>query len=151
MFRSTRSWQPALRTIAAAGAGLVLVLTGASAAQAANTARLSLFVDSEGGCNGLNRIGVQVNGTLNPTFPNGVRITVELWGSDTFSDDFLERWTVKELPFPNPASYFVERCVLFSTLDEDIGQDEVYAKVFVDNRGPGGRVSLRTQEISTSF
>jgi hypothetical protein len=151
MFRRTRSWQRALRMIAAAGAGLVLVLAGASTAQAANTARLGLFVDSDGGCGGLDRIGVQVFGTLDPIFPNGVRITVELWGADTFSDDFRERWTFEELAFPNPPNYTVQRCVQLSTLDEDLGQDEVYAKVFVNNRGSGGRVSLRTQEISASF
>jgi hypothetical protein len=141
-----------VRTLAVAALAATLALAGASGAEAATNAHLGLFSGDNGVCP-TNRIGVAVSGFTDIPHPQGMNVVVELWGSDTFSDDFLERESPEVMNFPMPqgGTYLVQRCVLNSTLDEDWGEDEVYAKVFITDRATNQTIGLRTNEISHSF
>jgi hypothetical protein len=96
---------------------------------------------------------MRVSGHLDADTPLK-RITVDFWGADTFFDDHLIG------PFDNPgpispvgavgfATYEADFCLPFSTLDEDDGEDEVYAKVSFAFSGRS--FTLRTNEVSESF
>src|SRR4051812_14294286 len=57
------------------------------------------------------------------------RVEVRLWGDDTWSDDFLAGPFVHYYGFGN--FYSIDMCANSSTLNEDWGEDEVYAGVRV--------------------
>jgi len=136
----------------AAATTLVAAGTGASAASAAG-GRLTITPAANGTYN------VTVCGNVSNAYPGGAYTEIRLWGSDTFSDDFLfGPWTTTAVDFgfyPCPeggggnisASFLVSR----STLDEDWGTDEVYAGVRARNNRNGSQQTFTTNTISRSF
>ena len=122
-----------LRRLAVVGAAAAAVVAlGAVPAQAA-TATLSIpFVNCENSQGTIFDYYMRVDVTLSGTYGYGGHIIVRIWGDDSFSDDLLlgpVRWDFG----PFASRVFVDLCVNSSTLDEDIGEDEVYAGVRVFN------------------
>ena len=77
---------------------------------------------------------VRVQGTTRYN-PSDMRVEVRLWGDDQWSDDFLSGpylYVSEETGF-----YSVDMCVNSSTLNEDWGQDEIYASVRVYDPATG--------------
>jgi hypothetical protein len=70
----------------------------------------------------------------------GMRVEVRLWGEDSFSDDFLaSRVVVYET---GQSSYTVDFCLSRSTLDEDVGEDDIYAGVRVFDLATGRQTEI---------
>lgn len=149
-----KGWSRVRRATAIVGGGVALAAAlFASPASAATTGQLSTFA---GGCSGVN-VGIQVFGSTDHNYSITRSFKVELWGSDSFSDDFLISYTSAPLsPFPvsGVTSYLSQACISPNTLDEDWGTDEVYAKVFFYNstNATGSVVeSVRTNELNFNF
>jgi hypothetical protein len=91
----------------------------------------------------------------------GYNVTFRLWGSDTFSDDFLFGPSPSSLTATSQGlAYQGSAVVRSSLLNEDWGQDEVYAGArlvtsygYVNNKPREGTTvrSARSNEISRSF
>jgi hypothetical protein len=78
------------------------------------------------------------------------RVEVRLWGEDTWSDDFLGGPYVLSTPFGG--FYQVDFCVNSSTLDEDWGEDDIYAGVRVFNAATGRQTeSVESNRIRGYF
>jgi len=121
----------------------VLGVPAASAASA-STPTLSLF---SGGCqSGL--VGLQISGSIAASFGTIRSVSVDIWGADTFSDDHLFGPFV-DVSAPLGSSYVAHLCLPASTLNEDVGEDEIFAIVRVST-GTSGFV-LRTNELDHSF
>jgi hypothetical protein len=149
-----KGWSRLQRATAIVGSGVALAATlMASPALAATTGQMSTVV---GGCSGVD-VGIQISGSTDHTYSITRSFKVELWGSDSFSDDFLISYKWAPLsPFPvsGVTAYFSGACISPSTLDEDWGTDEVYAKVFFYNstNATGSAVeSVRTNELNFNF
>ena len=125
--RRTAALLATATSLLAAGIG-----TGGVASAAAATATLSIPYT---GCQGSNGTWydytLRVQGTTG-YHPNGIRVEVRLWGSDPSYDDALAG------PYSNSydwsGGYSIDFCANRSTLDEDWGQDEIYAGVRVYDR-----------------
>jgi hypothetical protein len=111
-------------------------IAGAGAAgAAAATATLSIPYT---GC--VNSYGTQFDYTMRVQgstnyYSGGMRVEVRLWGDDEWYDDFLLGPVVQSYSFSG--SYYIDLCVNRSTLNEDIGQDEIYAGVRVYDASTG--------------
>lgn len=131
-------------------ASLILAGTGAGAASAsAATATLSI---AYAGC--VNSYGQHFDYTMRVRGTTAnyqtMRVEVRLWGEDTWSDDFLGGPYVQSYPYGG--SYLIDFCVNRSTLDEDWGQDEVYAGVRVFDRATGKQTeSVESNRIYDHF
>ena len=135
-----------------ATAAMVVAGTGAAAANAAG-GRLTIGPSSNG------RHYVTVCGNVSNAYPGGADVEIRLWGSDTFSDDFLFGPYVTTaidygaFPCPEGGSGNIHASFLVSasTLNEDWGTDEVYARVRARNRRNGSVQNFTTNTISRSF
>jgi len=107
-----------------------LALGGAATASAA-TATLSMGRSNCEGSDGrLHDYLLRVSGDVDGSYPSGFRAVVSLWGDDPSYDDKLLEPVVET--FGSWATgYWVYLCVDSSTLDEDWGEDEVYARVSI--------------------
>jgi hypothetical protein len=134
-----------MKTVAmtAALAGAAIGLTTAPASASTPTATLGFFT---GGCTP-DRIGLLISGTVDAAAPI-TRVSVDIWGSDSFFDDHLFGPFI-DARAPLGSAYASELCLLPSTLDEDDGEDEIYANVQIS--GNGKVFNLRTNQISHSF
>jgi hypothetical protein len=78
-----------------------------------------------------------------------------VWGADPIADSNLLTYTdVKYYPAGSPTSNVhavFETSVSRSTLDEDLGTDEVYAKLILDNLYVHGPVEKRTNTVKRNF
>jgi hypothetical protein len=141
---------------AAVAATLSLAVAEAPSASAYlnTTPNIGLFTDYTGGCNGPFNIGVSVSGATNVSPYSWRDITVELWGADSWPnpDDFLQRWSTQTFdPTGTTLHYHLERCVPLSTLDEDYGTDDVYARVTIRDRYTGYTEVVQSPEIHANF
>ncbi len=126
------------RTLTVLATVTTLTLGGAATASAA-TARLSIaYAGCQGGDGRWYDYALRVQGTTGVgIYPNGHRVSVYLKGSDPwFDDDLAGPWS-QDYPDEFNWSYSITFCVNSSTLDEDIGEDEVYAAVRVYDRASG--------------
>jgi hypothetical protein len=115
-----------------------LVATALAGPAAAATATLSIPYRGCVGGDGRNYdYTLRVQGTTG-YYPSGIRVEARLWGEDTFSDDFLGGPYVFASTFSG--FYSIDFCANSSTLDEDWGQDEIYAGVRVYDRSTGRQV-----------
>jgi len=126
-----RHMKAALRRTAVVLTALVSVVALGAVPAHAVTVALSLpYV----GCT--NSAGTQfdyvmrVNYTLHRYYPNGSRVVIRYWGDDPSSDDLLMGPVEFRLPYWLDTGY-LDVCVNSSTLDEDWGEDEIYAGVRV--------------------
>jgi hypothetical protein len=79
---------------------------------------------------------VNVNGEVSNYYAFGFRVRVDLWGDDQWDDDHLqgpEVLTYRADPQFPLYNYDMWLCVDGSTLDEDWGEDEIYAKVLIQD------------------
>jgi hypothetical protein len=115
-----------IATLVAVAALAVGALAGQAAA---GTATLSLVYT---GCvDGYGRnydYTLRVQGTTTYS-ANGIRVEARAWGDDEWSDDFLGGPFVFESSWSG--FYTIDFCMNKSTLNEDWGQDEIYAGVRV--------------------
>jgi hypothetical protein len=123
---------PRLAILAAFAALAAGALAGPAAAA---TATLSIPYR---GC--VNSYGQQFDYTLRVQgttgyYPSGMRVEARLWGEDEWSDDFLGGPYVLSSAFSG--FYMIDVCVNSSTLNEDWGQDEIYAGVRVYDASTG--------------
>jgi hypothetical protein len=92
---------------------------------------------------------ITVSGKANlASVPPG-NMYITLYADDTWFDDniFDTNWLST-----NPdGSFYIEFPLCCSALDEDWGQDEVYAKVRAWNAPGGGNVTLTTNTVNGSF
>lgn len=131
-----------------------LVATGLAASPAnAAGGRLTITRTASGLYN------VTVCGNVSNAYPGGAYTEIRLWGSDTFSDDFLfGPWVTTAIdygayPCPEGGSgnIYASFLVSGSTLNEDWGEDEVYAGVRARNNRNGSLQTFRTNTISRYF
>lgn len=131
-----------------------LVATGLAASPAnAAGGRLTITRTASGLYN------VTVCGNVSNAYPGGAYTEIRLWGSDTFSDDFLfGPWVTTAIdygayPCPEGGSgnIYASFLVSGSTLNEDWGEDEVYAGVRARNNRNGSLQTFSTNTISRSF
>ena len=131
-----------------------LVATGLAASPAnAAGGRLTITRTASGLYN------VTVCGNVSNAYPGGAYTEIRLWGSDTFSDDFLfGPWVTTAIdygayPCPEGGSgnIYASFLVSGSTLNEDWGEDEVYAGVRARNNRNGSVQTFSTNTISRSF
>jgi hypothetical protein len=77
---------------------------------------------------------MRVQGTTG-YYSYGMRVEVRLWGDDEWYDDFLLGPVVQSYDWGG--FYSIDFCVNKSTLNEDWGQDEIYAGVRVFDASSG--------------
>jgi hypothetical protein len=112
--------------ILAAFAALAVGLFAGTAAAA--TATLSITTGCVDGSGRNYAYMLRVEGVTRYN-PSEMRVEVRLWGDDQWSDDFLSGpyvYTSEET-----GGYSLLICVNGSTLNEDWGQDEIYASIRV--------------------
>ena len=136
--------------LASAGAATAVLaaslILGASPASAATSpAVLSFF---SGGCAG-GLVGLQATGSIDSGFGSITSLSLDFFGADTFSDDHLIG-PIAVLNASGGINYVAQVCLSSSTLNEDIGQDEVYAIVGIATSSGSG-LRLKTNEITHSF
>jgi hypothetical protein len=129
---------------------IVLTIAIASSSALAATATLSIpYRNCVGGDGRIYDYTLRVSGTTR-YYPDGMRVEVRLWGDDSYSDDFLSGPFISY--YEEGSSYFVEFCVNKSTLDEDLGEDEIYAGVRVYDRATGSlRETVESNRIHDYF
>jgi hypothetical protein len=135
--------------LAAVAALTAAVLAGPGAARAsAATAALSIPYS---GC--VNSYGTHFDYTMRVqgTTANyyGMRVDVRLWGDDEWYDDFLGGPFVQSYTFGG--FYSVDFCMNKSTLNEDWGQDEIYAGVRVFDGSGRQRETVESNRIRDYF
>jgi hypothetical protein len=141
-----------IATVLATATSLVVAGVGAGgvATAAAATAKLTIPYT---GCVG--STGIQYDYTLRVEgttgyHPYGMRVDVRLWGEDEWYDDALGGPYVQSYDWSG--YYSVSFCANRSTLDEDIGQDELYAGVRVYDRATGAqKESVESNRIRAYF
>jgi hypothetical protein len=136
--------------LAAVAALTAAVLAGPGVARAsAATATLSIPYS---GC--VNSYGTHFDYTMRVQGTMGnygaSRVEVRLWGDDEWSDDFLGGPFVQSYPWGG-GYYFVEFCMNKSTLNEDWGQDEIYAGVRVFDGSGRQRETVESNRIRDYF
>jgi hypothetical protein len=129
--------------LATALAGITLSMGASPASAATTTPQLGFFA---GGCEP-GRVGLQISGRIDAAAPIS-RVTLDVWGSDSVWDDHLFGPSI-DPQAPLGANYVGRLCLLPSTLDEDVGEDEIYVKVIVT--GNGHSFYQQTNTIQHSF
>jgi hypothetical protein len=133
-----------------------LILAAAVAALAvgpatAGAATATLSIPYRGCVDGTGRnydYTVRVQGSTR-YYDGNHRVEVRLWGDDTWYDDFLAGPFVRYYGFGN--FYSIDMCANASTLDEDWGEDEVYAGVRVYDSSGRQTESVESNRIVRSF
>jgi hypothetical protein len=92
---------------------------------------------------------------------NGLRFRLDckVWGEDLGwwlnPDDFLFSYTSQFFPDANPTVTekvtFSRSDISMSTLNEDIGTDEIYSELILKNLEDGSRKSKRTNVVKHNF
>jgi hypothetical protein len=144
--RTTRRIATLAATLSASGA---LGLGGAGVALAAD-ATLSIYTAGLNTCQDpqtgrvLDYL-VEVRGQVSNYYGSGFRVSVDLWDDDQWDDDHLKGpvYLTYRQPF---TVYDMLCCVDRDTLDEDWGEDEVFAKVLIQDLETGRNASLRPAE-----
>jgi hypothetical protein len=104
---------------------------GGTASASAATAKLEIAGSHcEGGDGRFHDYLLKVSGAVDGSYFPGFRARVTLLGDDTWYDDKLVG-PVEETFGYWFSDYYVYLCVDSSTLDEDWGEDEVYARVSI--------------------
>jgi hypothetical protein len=94
---------------------------------------------------------LRVRYTLTQDYPGGASLLLRFWGDDPSSDDLILGPIVYGLP-PGDDNGFRDTCVNSGTLDEDWGEDEIYAGVRVYDAFTGvQREVAETNRIRGSF
>jgi hypothetical protein len=123
------------KTLIALATATTLALTGAATASAA-TATLSIVgTNCQGGDGRYYDYTLRVSGTTRG-YAYGSHVDVYLKGSDEWFDDDLGGPWGRDFG-DYQWGYSIDFCVNSSTLDEDWGEDEVYAAVRVYDRATG--------------
>jgi hypothetical protein len=92
---------------------------------------------------------ITVSGQANlASVPTG-NMYITLYADDTWFDDHI--YNTDWLSTNPDGSFYIEFPLGYSALDEDWGQDEVYAKVRAWNAPAGGNVTLTTNTVKGSF
>lgn len=136
----------------AAAAAIAAAAFTASPASAAG-GRLTITKTASGLYN------VTVCGYVSNAYPGGAYTEIRLWGSDTFSDDFLYGpyvttaidYGLYPCPEGGTGNIYASFLVSGSTLNEDWGEDEVYAGVRARNNRNGSLQTFTTNTISRYF
>ena len=144
------------RRIAAVATALTMSLLGLSgfggaATASAADATLSIYAAGGNTCQdpATGRILdylVEVHGQVNSYYPFGYRVRLDLWGDDQWDDDHQYGPVYTTYRFA-PTHYDVLFCVDGSTLDEDWGEDEIYAKVLFQDLATGRNVEAATSNV----
>jgi hypothetical protein len=131
-------------------ASLTVAAAGASTASAYDPELSIPFSGCQDGTGRWYDYVLRVRGTTR--YALGSRVEVRLWGSDSWSDDdFLGGPYTQDLPI-TVQEYLIDFCADSSTLDEDVGLDEIYAEVRVYDRSTGAlKQKLRSNEIHRYF
>ncbi|MGW4465121.1 hypothetical protein [Micromonospora sp. NPDC004704] len=126
----------------------VATVTGGAAPAFAATATLSIFTGCQTDDGRYYDYVLRVQGTTR-YYPDGMRVDVRLWGDDEWSDDLLGG------PYSSysesSGSFSTAVCMNSSTLNEDIGQDEIYAGVRVYDHAGVQRETAETNRIHNYF
>ena len=141
--------------IGAAGAAQAATPSGGTAATASRPVHSATVATSAGYAtlqvydfnNGNYWITVSGKANLASVPPGNMYIT--LYADDTWFDDHI--YNTGWLSTNPDGSFYVEFPLGYSALDEDWGQDEVYAKVRAWNAPGGGNVTLTTNTVSGDF
>jgi hypothetical protein len=142
-----------IATAATALAMSVLGLSGFGGAATASAADATLTINAVGGntCqdSSTGRILdylVEVHGQVNSYYPFGYRIRLDLWGDDQWDDD--HQYGPEYITYRyGPTYYDVLFCVDGDTLDEDWGEDEIYAKLLFQDLSTGRNVESATSNV----
>ena len=118
----------------AALAAAALVVPGAATAAAATATLTIPYTGCQGGDGRWYDYVMRVQGTTG-YHPDGMRVEARLWGDDEWYDDFLSGPHVQYYAWSG--HYSIDFCVNKSTLNEDWGQDELYAGVRIYDRRTG--------------
>ena len=132
-------------SILAAFATLAAVAFGGPGAASASAATATLSIPYSGCVNSYGThfdYTMRVQGTTANYY--GMRVEVRLWGDDEWYDDFLGGPFIQSYSWGG--FYSIDFCMNKSTLNEDWGQDEIYAIVDVSGGG-----SVRTNKITGYF
>jgi hypothetical protein len=130
-------------TPGAAAGGLGQPVHSASVATSAGYATLYVYDFNDG------NYWITVSGKANlASVPPG-NMYITLYADDTWFDDHI--YNTGWLSTNADGSFYIEFPLGYSALDEDWGQDEVYAKVRAWNTPGGGNVTLTTNTVSGSF
>jgi hypothetical protein len=142
-----------IATVATALAMSLLGLSGFGGAATASAADATLSISAVGGnsCQDptTGRILdylVEVHGQVNSYYPFGYRVRLDLWGDDQWDDDHQYGPVYTTYRFA-PTYYDVLFCVDGSTLDEDWGEDEIYAKLLFQDLTTGRNVEAATSNV----
>jgi hypothetical protein len=118
-----------------------MVALGAVPANAA-TATLSIpYANCENSQGRIFDYMMRVDVTLSRNYYDGGHVIVRIWGDDSYSDDLLlgpERQDFGELS----GRVMVNLCINRSTLNEDVGTDEIYAGVRVFSHTNGAQTEV---------
>jgi hypothetical protein len=86
---------------------------------------------------------MRVEVTLSRTYIDGGHIVVRIWGDDPSSDDLLVGPVQQNFSEVTSGQHvLVDLCVNKSTLNEDIGTDEIYAGVRVFSHPSGAQTEV---------
>ena len=92
---------------------------------------------------------ITVSGKANLASVPPANMYITLYADDTWFDDNI--YDTKWLSTNPDGSFYIEFPLGYSALDEDWGQDEVYAKVRAWHAPGGGNVTLTTNTVTGSF
>jgi hypothetical protein len=134
-------------------ASLVTALTGAVvgvAAVPAQAATRTVRLDIRGGNGCGSLVDLVVSGQVDEANPIS-QVRADFWGADggIFGSDDHLIGPLNLAPVGGGAFFSADVCIASSVLDEDVGQDEVYANVTVI--GNGRSITVRTNEIHANF
>lgn len=120
-------------TASAADADLSITAVGGNSCQDPETGRILDYL-------------VEVKGQVSRYYPFGYRIRLDLWGDDQWDDDHQYGPEYITYRF-GPTYYDVLFCVDGSTLDEDWGEDEIYARLVFQDLATGSNVEAATSDV----
>ncbi|MEU1689289.1 hypothetical protein [Micromonospora sp. NPDC005707] len=118
-------------TVVAAGA-----VAGTAAPALAVTAKLEIFLQCQTNDGRYWDYTVQVSGATSRWYYDKYSVEVRIWGDDEWSDDLLGgpyRTLYDNSSGGGPGYYTFAVCMNSSTLNEDVGLDDIYAGVRVYN------------------
>ena len=119
------------------------VALGAVPANAATAALSIPYVNCENSQGQIFDYVMRVDVTLSRNYIDGGHIVVRIWGDDSSSDDLLVGPVQQNFGQGFSGTHvLVDLCVNKSTLNEDIGTDEIYAGVRVFSHPSGAQTEV---------
>ncbi len=97
---------------------------------------------------------VKVSGVTSRNYYDKYSVEVRIWGDDEWSDDLLNgphRTYYDNSSAPGPGYYSFALCMNSSTLNEDVGGDEIYAGVRVYNANGVNSETVESNRWRGSF